>query len=117
MTRQQTIHRAAHTKADIWPAGKRIRNARGLFIVISIEKVRKFTDGLSFGYPLNDGWEYDAVLRRATPEEDAASKVEMRRYELKTELQTLSGAADDYRDEDRRATRRAEITAELKELK
>jgi hypothetical protein len=115
-TMTQTIHRAAHTKSGIWEVSKRIRNSKGLFIVTSISNVRHFTDGLSFGAPINDGWEYDAVIRRATPEEDAASKIAQRRYELEKELRTLQGGADDYRDEDKRAARRAEITAELKTL-
>ena len=108
-----TIERMATTKTTIWAPGKRIRSKGDLYIVTEISGVKRVTDGLSFGLPLNDGWLYTATCRPATTEEDNESRRITRIAELNKTLDGLTGPADDARDDDRRRAERQAVMNEI----
>ena len=102
--------------STIWAPGKRIRSKGDLYIVTEISGVKRVTDGLSYGLPLNDGWLYTATCRAATVEEDNESRRVTRIAELNKALDGLTGPADDYRDDDRRRSERQTIMDEIASL-
>ena len=109
----ETRERVAHTKSSIWPVGKPMRKKDGsLLIVTATTKVRKIYDGLSFGYPINEGWSYTATFRPATDAEFKAAAI----TNLRRELESLTAEADDYRNQPALIAQRQAIRAKIEAL-
>ena len=111
------IDKAVERKSQIWTVGKRLRHVDGrLLIVTAIKNPEKFTDGLTFGYPINDGWVFTAIVRSATAEEDERSARQTKLFALKKEFDSLLLEADDYRNQPTQTARRNEISAQIADL-
>ena len=113
----KSIDKAVERKSQIWPIGKRLRLPDGsLVIVTAIRQPEEFSDGLTFGYPINDGWVFTAEVRPATAEEDKQSARQTKLIALRQEFDSLLLEADDYRNQPAQTARRNEISAQITEL-
>lgn len=111
------IDKAVEQRSQIWTIGKRLRLKDGrLLVVTAIKNPEKFEDGLTFGYPINDGWVFTAEVRPATAEEDKQSARQTKLIALRQEFDSLLLEADDYRNQPAQTARRNEISAQITEL-
>ena len=98
-----------------YTAGQAIKDKDGNYwIVTSVHKPERFSDGLSSGRRVDDGYEHAANARPATSEETAKIERSSRIAQLEKELRALSVGPDDER---LRARHDAEVAAVMEELR